>query len=86
MENVTSFHPLEREQALQREIENLLDEINEVRRGMKASLCRFCFETDEDLIDAWIFEQEFYEARYRYLRRRAKSLGIGSIPRLETIA
>lgn len=85
MENAISFRQIERDKTLERKIEGILDEINEVCRGIEAAFCRFKNETDSDLIDAWIFEQEFYEARYRYLLRTAKSLGVISIPRLKSI-
>jgi len=85
MENTMSFRRLERDKTLEREIEALLHEINEVCAGVEAAFCRFRDETDNDLIDAWIYEQEFYEARYRYLMRQAKSLGVILLPRLKNI-
>ena len=84
MENVMSFRRMKRDKALEREINGLMREIHEVCAGIDAALCRFREETDFDLIDAWIYEQEFYEARYRYLLRRARSLGMLALPRLKS--
>ena len=85
MENAIRFRQIRRDKALEREIEGVLDEIKEVCHGIESAFFRFRNETDSDLIDAWIFEQAFFEARYRYLLRTAKRLGIIAIPRLKSI-
>lgn len=49
-----------------------LEEIREVCRRLDAANRRFSLESDPDLIEACIFEQESLRARYRYLLRKAR--------------
>jgi len=50
----------------------LIQDIREVRRQLEAAHAFFALETDEDLLDAAIYQREALQARYRYLLRLAK--------------
>jgi len=50
----------------------LLTEIRRVRRQMEAAYARFEMESDEDLVEAAIFEMNALHARCRYLLKLAK--------------
>jgi len=50
----------------------LIQDIREVRRQLEAVHACFALETDEDLLDAAIYQREALQARYRYLLRLAK--------------
>ncbi|MDR0531291.1 MAG: YaaL family protein [Oscillospiraceae bacterium] len=52
--------------------EQLIEDIREVRRQMEGLQTYFSLETNEDLLDAAIYQREALEARYRYLLRQAK--------------
>jgi len=54
------------------EREQLIRDIREVRRQLEAAHAYFALETDEDLLDAAIYQREALQARYRYLLRLAK--------------
>ncbi|MCL2298638.1 MAG: YaaL family protein [Firmicutes bacterium] len=50
----------------------LIQDIREVRRQLEAVQAFFALETDEDLLDAAIYQREALQARYRYLLRLAR--------------
>jgi hypothetical protein len=50
----------------------LVEEIREVRRQIEAVRACFALETDDDLLDAAIYQHEALQARYRYLLRQAR--------------
>jgi len=52
--------------------DQLIRDIREVRRQLEAAYAFFALETDEDLLDAAIYQREALQARYRYLLRLAK--------------
>lgn len=54
----------------------LLSDIREVCRDMELAESRFENESNSDLIDSCIFEQESLKARYSYLIKCAKEHGI----------
>ena len=53
----------------------LIEDLREVRRQLDALQSYFALETDEDLLDAAIYQREALQARYRYLLRLAKESG-----------
>jgi len=57
------------------EEERLLEDIREVKRQLKSNHAFFAMESDEDLLDAAIYQREALQARYRYLLRRARETG-----------
>ena len=54
------------------EREQLIRDIREVRRQLEAAHAYFAMESDEDLLDAAIYQREALHARYRHLLRLAK--------------
>ena len=54
----------------------IIDAIREVCALMDAAQNRFEQETDDDLIEAAIYEQQSLRAKYRYLLRLARSQGV----------
>jgi len=52
--------------------EQILADIREVRRQLEGLQSYFAIETDEDLLDAAIYQREALEARHRYLLRMAR--------------
>ena len=61
------------------ELENdLLTSIRDICRRLELADARFEMESDDDLIEACIYEREALRARYRYLLRRAKEQGVKS--------
>ena len=52
--------------------DQLIRDIREVRRQLEAVHACFALETDEDLLDAAIYQREALQARYRYLLRLAR--------------
>lgn len=55
-----------------KEIDDLIEEIEEVKAQLRNAQNRFDLFTDFDMTDACIYEMEALEARYRYLIKRAK--------------
>ena len=53
----------------------LVEDIREVRRQMEGNHAFFALESDEDLLDAAIYQREALQARYRYLLRLAREGG-----------
>lgn len=62
------------------EKEKLLFDIKKVSAQITRMEACFQMTCDEDLIDSCIYEMESLNARYRYLLRRAKELGISQDP------
>lgn len=62
------------------EKERLLEEIRLVCQMMQTAHSRFSAQSDEDLMEACIYEMEALEARYRYLNRQAREQGITCQP------
>ena len=50
----------------------LIEDMREVRRQLDALQSYFALETNEDLLDAAIYQREALQARYRYLLRLAR--------------
>jgi hypothetical protein len=55
---------------------NLLCEIEAVKESLETVSAHFEFQSDPDLVEACIYEMKSLSARYRYLIREAKKLGI----------
>jgi len=55
---------------------NLLWEIETVRESLETVSAHFEYQSDPDLVEACIYEMKSLSARYRYLIREAKKLGI----------
>jgi len=53
----------------------LIQDIREVRRQLEGIHAFFALESDEDLLDAAIYQREALQARYRYLLRLARETG-----------
>ena len=53
----------------------LIEDIREVRRQLEGVHAVFALESDEDLLDAAIYQREALQARYRYLLRLARETG-----------
>ena len=53
----------------------LIEDIREVRRQLEGNHALFALESDEDLLDAAIYQREALQARYRYLLRLAREQG-----------
>ncbi len=58
--------------------QKLLSEIKDVSRLLAYNECWFQLESDEDLIDACIYQREELQARYRYLLNLARQKGVSS--------
>ncbi len=54
----------------------VLSAIREVCRQLDNVNARFAMESDDDLIEACIYEMEALRARYRFLLRKAKLEGV----------
>lgn len=54
----------------------LLAEIESVMESMASVSSRFEYQNDPDLVEACIYELQALTARYRYLTREARRLGI----------
>ncbi len=52
--------------------ERLLSDIRDVKKQLEGNYTYFSLETDEDLLDAAIYQREALQARYRYLLRLAR--------------
>ena len=57
-------------------VPELLEDIREVQRQLALSNARFDMQSDRDLIDACIYEQEALRARYRYLLGQVREQGL----------
>ena len=55
---------------------DILEEMKEVLRRKACNERWFQLESDEDLVEACVFESRELEARYRYLLRQARLLGL----------
>lgn len=66
------FHP----KAAEKPEYNLLGEIEAVRQNLNAVSARFEFQSDPDLVESCIYEMQSLTARYRYLLREARRLGL----------
>lgn len=62
---------------------HLLDEIREVNRLLACNRQWFELETNQDMIEACIYEDQALQARYRHLLDVAKAQGI-TVPPFET--
>lgn len=56
----------------------VLEEIREVCRRLDIANQRFSMESDPDLIESSIYEQEALRARYRYLLREARERNLSA--------
>ena len=68
----TVFH----QKADENEASDLLCEIETVQQELDSVDSRFDFQDDPDLVDACIYEMQALSARYRYLLREIRRLGI----------
>jgi len=66
------IHQLRKAPSAVDEKDRLIEEIREVRRQIGGVQALFAMETDEDLLDAAIYQHEALEARHRYLLRLAR--------------
>ncbi|MDR2686851.1 MAG: YaaL family protein [Oscillospiraceae bacterium] len=66
---------MKKKEARQDERGRLIEDIREVRRQLEGNHALFALETDEDLLDAAIYQREALQARYRYLLRLARETG-----------
>ena len=85
MENVlkrigqTAGRVMERRQdsdSVERLSRQILEELDEVMRRNACNERWFQLESDEDLVEACVYESRELAARYRYLLRQAKLLGL----------
>ena len=58
----------------------IVDEIREVSRLIACNDCWFELESDENLIEACIYQRGELNSRYRYLLKSARQLGISCTP------
>ena len=65
-------------------VNQLIEDMRDVRRQLDAVQSCFAMETNEDLLDAAIYQREALQARYRYLLRLAKETGLAA-PELPVI-
>ena len=56
--------------------QKIIDSIREVSRQLSYNECWFQMESDENLIDACIYQREELKSRYRYLLKLAKQKGV----------
>ena len=54
----------------------LLCEIEMVKQGLNLVTSRFEFQDDPDLVESCIYEMQALTARYRYLLREARRIGL----------
>lgn len=59
-----------------RDRQQIIDSIRDVCRQLAYNECWFQLESDEDLIDACIYQREALKSRYRYLLNLAKRKGV----------
>lgn len=55
---------------------SLIEEIEAVKGKLEAASARFEFLSDPDLVESCIYEMQALTARYRFLVREARSMGI----------
>jgi len=58
--------------------EQLFEDLREVRRQLEGVRSYFALETDEDLLEAAIYQRDALEARHRYLLKLARESGIAA--------
>ncbi|HIW14168.1 MAG TPA: DUF2508 family protein [Firmicutes bacterium] len=80
MELALKLAALPREKEERETWDGVLEEIREVTRQLACNEAWFCQETDEDLIDACIFENCALWARYRFLLRQARQKNLQASP------
>lgn len=56
--------------------QQIIDAIRDVSRQLAYNDCWFQLESNEDLIDACIYQREELKSRYRYLLNLAKQKGV----------
>jgi hypothetical protein len=70
------FHNVFKPKVIENSGSLLLSEIEAVRNGLTSVTARFEFQSDPDLVESCIYEMQALTARYRYLLREARRLGI----------
>jgi hypothetical protein len=70
------FHNVFKQKVTDKSGNELLCEIEAVKQGLNSVTARFEFQSDPDLVDSCIYEMQALTARYRYLLREARRLGI----------
>ena len=56
--------------------QQIIDAIRDVSRRLVYNECWFQLESDENLVDACIYQREELKSRYRYLLKLAKQQGV----------
>lgn len=72
------FHNVFKQKAIDKSGNELLCEIEAVKQGLSSVTSRFEFQSDPDLVESCIYEMQALTARYRYLLREARRLGLKS--------
>lgn len=80
MELALKMIALPKEKTKKQEESPLAEEIREVSRLLSCNEAWFRLETDEDLIEACIYESRALRARYRYLLRMAREQNVHISP------
>ncbi|MFU0833157.1 MAG: DUF2508 domain-containing protein [Oscillospiraceae bacterium] len=60
----------------ERNRQQIIDAIRDISRRLAYNECWFQLESDENLIDACIYQREELKSRYRYLLKLAKQQGV----------
>lgn len=78
MEGVVPYviHNVFKQKAIENSSTMLLSEIEAVKHGLASATAMFEFQSDPDLVESCIYEIQALTARYRYLLREARRLGI----------
>ena len=80
MELALKMIALPQEKTKKQEESPLAEEIREVSRLLSCNEAWFRLETDEDLIEACIYESRALRARYRYLLRMSREQNVHISP------
>jgi hypothetical protein len=70
------FHSVFKQKEVDKTGSELLCEIEAVKQGLSSVTARFEFANDPDLVESCIYEMQALTARYRYLLREARRIGL----------
>jgi len=70
------FHNVFKQTESDKSSDELLCEIEAVKQGLNSVTSRFEFQSDPDLVESCIYEMQALTARYRYLLREARRIGL----------
>jgi hypothetical protein len=70
------FHNVFKHKVMDKSSNELLCEIEAVKQGLSSVTARFEFQSDPDLVESCIYEMQALTARYRYLLREARRIGL----------